>query len=470
MYEAMKKRACSFAAALLCLAVHAQDISTRLQTAYTRFEADSQLRNSLSSLYVIDAKTGAVVFAKNETIGLAPASTLKIVTAATSYEILGKNFQYTTDFGYSGQIANNVLNGWLQIQPSGDPTLGSWRWSTTKDNAVLSRVLRSIRQLGINRYDSILVDESGWEGTTIPDGWIWQDIGNYYGAGAQAFNWHENQYDLVLHSGIIRGTPVSVVETTPHLYFMDFRSFVTAAPKGTGDQTYIYLPIGSSHAEVRGTIPVGEEYFTVSGALPSGRDQFIATLMDSLAAMGIRKNTGAHDSVFLSKKVPANVQVFHHEQSPVLDSMVYWFLKKSINLYGEVLLKTLAWKQEAAGTTQKGVELVRNFWRDKGIAPTELNIVDGSGLSPSDRITTHAQVTVLRYAQKQPWFAGYYAAFPEYNGMKMKSGSIGGVRSFCGYQRSRDGHDYIFSFLVNNYNGPSAGLVSKMYEVLNELK
>jgi D-alanyl-D-alanine carboxypeptidase/D-alanyl-D-alanine-endopeptidase (penicillin-binding protein 4) len=97
-------------------------------------------------------------------------------------------------------------------------------------------------------------------------------------------------------------------------------------------------------------------------------------------------------------------------------------------------------------------------------------MADGSGLSPLNRITAHAQVTILAYAKRQPWFSGYYNAFPEYNGMKMKSGTISDVKSFCGYQQSKDGNEYIFSFLVNNYNGSASSLVQKMYKVLNELK
>jgi len=95
---------------------------------------------------------------------------------------------------------------------------------------------------------------------------------------------------------------------------------------------------------------------------------------------------------------------------------------------------------------------------------------DGSGLSPQDRVTTHAQVMILKYAKQQPWFNYYFDAFPEYNGMKMKSGTIKDVKGFCGYHTAKNGKEYIFSFLVNNYNGSSSDLVNKMYRVLNILK
>ena len=49
---------------------------------------------------------------------------------------------------------------------------------------------------------------SQWETQLIPDGWIWQDIGNYYGAGANGINWRENQFDIILKSGQRINDPV----------------------------------------------------------------------------------------------------------------------------------------------------------------------------------------------------------------------------------------------------------------------
>ena len=54
--------------------------------------------------------------------------------------------------------------------------------------------------------------------------------------------------------------------------------------------------------------------------------------------------------------------------------------------------------------------------------------------------------------------------------MKIKSGTIRNVKGFCGYHTAKNGKDYIFSFLVNNYNGSASGLVNKMYKVLDLLK
>jgi D-alanyl-D-alanine carboxypeptidase/D-alanyl-D-alanine-endopeptidase (penicillin-binding protein 4) len=72
----------------------------------------------------------------------------------------------------------------LWIGPSGDPTFGSWRWQSTKEKNVLEVIINEIRKISdLKSYKSLIIDKVGWNTEQIPDGWIWQDIGNYYGAG-----------------------------------------------------------------------------------------------------------------------------------------------------------------------------------------------------------------------------------------------------------------------------------------------
>ena len=134
------------------------------------------------------------------------------------------------------------------------------------------------------------------------------------------------------------------------------------------------------------------------------------------------------------------------------------------------MVKTFAYEKQGYGSTDSGVAIIKDFWKQKSIDENELNICDGSGLSPLNRVTTHSQVEILKYAKTKDWFPYFYDALPEYNGMKMKSGTIRDVKAFCGYQTSKDGSEYIFSFIVNNYNGRTSDVVNKMYKVLDNLK
>ena len=446
------------------LSLNAQSLQNRLIKAFEVFEKDSQLSNGIASLFVADAKTGNVIFEKNGYVGLGTASTMKVITSVSAYELLGKDFRYKTEFGYKDEIVNKILKGDIYIKPSGDPTLGSWRWPATKEEATINRIIAAIKKLDIQGYNSTFIEDSGWRYETIPDGWMWQDIGNYYGAGAGALNWRENQFDIVLQSEDAIGSRVKIVETIPKGLSYRFLSTATAAAKGTGDNAYVYYPLTKTQGVIRGTIPVNEKRFTISAAYADPVHEFTSILRYNLNA---KANIGQVKFEDNNDKV---VKVFHTEISPPLDSIIYWFNKRSINLYGEALVKTIGYQKKGMGSTDGGVELIKNFWKTKGISETELNMVDGSGLSPLNRVTTHAQVSILQYAKRQNWFNGFYHSLPEFNNMKMKSGTIRDVKGFCGYHKSKDGTEYIYSFLVNNYNGSSSAVVQKMYKVLNELK
>ena len=446
---------------LLVTSSFAQTINQKLQKAFQQFESEGQLKHAISSLYVIDAQAGKVVFDKNSQIGLAPASTQKIITSVTAFELLGREYKYKTEFGvveYNG-------NSNLCIIPSGDPAFGSWRWESTKEKNVLSRIIKAVKQANLSNSEIVLIEAKGWNTEQIPDGWIWQDIGNYYGAGADILNWRENQFDIFLKSGNNIGDKVTVVETDPVLYSLPVVSEARSAAKGSGDNAYMYLPVNGTNVTIRGTIPVNENRFEISGAMANPTNQFIQTLKSFFEG---KFNSKGHLRIYEPlKNRPA---IFHTEFSPPLDSLIYWFNKKSINLYGEALIKTFAYEKQGFASTDSGVAIVKDFWKQRGIDEDELNISDGSGLSPQNRVTAHAQVEILKYAKTRDWFPSFYNSLPEYNGMKIKSGTIKDVKGFCGYHKAKDGKEYIFSFLVNNYNGSSSALVNKMYKVLDVLK
>lgn len=463
----MKK--CFFPAFILLISsvTFAQSVDQQLQKAFQQFESDVQLKHALSSLYVIDAATGQVVFDKNSQLGMAPASTQKIITSVTAFELLGKDYRYKTEFFYLKK--DRGANAQLGIRSFGDPTFGSPRYISTKPDHFLPLLFQKLKEvkfpIGSGRYN---FDNTSFETKYIPDGWIMQDIGNYYGAGASALNWRENQYDLVMKSPAEVGGDVSIVSVnglTKDIYWV--ASEVKAAAKGTGDNAYIYFkPEQPGKTVVRGTIPVNEDKFTISGAMGEPV-HYLTTDFSNYAD----KLTGKSPDRFMgSEKIDDSEKLIYTHYSPRLDSIIYWFNKKSINLYGEALVKTFAYQLQGFGVTDSGVAIVRRFWEEKGLDKEELNIYDGSGLSPLNRVTTHAQVEILKYAKSKDWYPYFFNALPEYNGMKMKSGTISDVKGFCGYHKAANGKEYIFSFLVNNYSGRASELVGKMYKVLDVLK
>jgi D-alanyl-D-alanine carboxypeptidase/D-alanyl-D-alanine-endopeptidase (penicillin-binding protein 4) len=472
------KRFLPFALYFLPFTASAQTVSQRLQKAFRQFETDSQLKHAISSLYVIDAKTGQVIFDKNSQIGLAPASTQKIITSVTAFELLGKEYRYKTEFYYE-KPNKNLLGDIALLKGAGDPTFGSWRYSHTTPSTIFTALSEAFykNNLNLKKITFFVVDNS-FEKQSIPDGWIWQDIGNYYGAGVSGFNWKENQVNVELSSNKNIGDPVKV-ENYDSLFstYTYFDNAISAAAKNTGDNAYYYFGYNNSGRGVpplfKGTIPVDERNFKISIAVSDPQGTFVD---DFSKFKNIKYDNSWLDNDLKdlhtwidSMNSPFTKPIYTH-YSPSLDSIIYWLNKKSINLYAEALIKTFAYEKQGFGSTDSGVAIVKKFWKEKGLDENELNMYDGSGLSPLNRVTTHAQVEILKYAKTKEWFPYFLQSLPDYNGMTMKSGTITDVKGFCGYHKAKNGKEYIFSFLVNNYSGKTSVVVGKMYKVLDELK
>ncbi len=437
-----------------------------------RFVQYDQLKHAIASLTLAD-ENGKIVYHYNDQYGVAPASNMKVFTSVATFDLLGKNYQYKTEIGYSGSIIDSTLTGTLFIKGNGDPTTGSWRYNQTQPDSLIKRLSVLLRKKGIRKIEgTVFLDGSSFSVNATPDGWSWGDMGNYYGAGTWGLNWHENQYDMKIKPGKSIGDNAEIKEEDPDLPYTAFINKLTTAEKGSGDNSLIYLTPNSDVAIIEGTIPKGD-IFNVSGSLPEPYTAWISAIKKGFTNNAVVYNgtfQTSMDMMLQNKSIPHYDSLIDYLYSPSLDSMNYYFMKKSINLYGEDFIKTIALQKKSDASTDDGVELLKKFWTGKGIESSAFKIKDGSGLSAETRVTTDALVKALLYAKKQSWFSAFYDALPIVNDMHMKTGTISGVKAFSGYQTASNGKTYTFSFIVNNYDGSTKSVVDKIYDVLNELK
>ncbi len=466
----MSRKTLLFLFVLLQSTAFAQNPAQKVDKAFEELLADPQARHALVSLCVLDGNTGSTLYARNENIGVATASTLKTITAATAFSLLGKDFRFQTTLAYSGSVINGVLKGDLIIIGGGDPTLGSWRYEQNKETYVLNQWVKAIKDAGIKNIEGrVIGDDHAWGSQNMPEGWIWQDMGNYYGAGPSVLTWRENQFDIHLKASDNGG--VSLLKTIPEMPYLKFVNELKAGAEGSGDQAYVFLPPLGNLGYIRGSWALGIGKAGISAALPDPAFDAAYRLQDTLKRLGVSTSgntTTARQLVAEQKNMPAITQKLITLNSPPLSEIIYWFQKKSINLYGEDLLRTLAWKAGKEATTRNGVTTELNYWADKGVDKEALNILDGSGLSPGTKVTTAAMARILFLAQSAPWYQDYLNSFPENNGMPLKSGSINDVSAYAGYYTASNGKKYITVININNYSGP--GIKNKLFKVLNALK
>lgn len=455
--------------------VVAQSLKQRIETAYRTFAGHESLANGLASLTVINGNTGEVVFSVNDRLGLAPASTLKNITAATAYYILGSSYTFETSLYYTGHIdTSGTLHGDIIIKGSGDPSLGSDRYPETPDHTILAKWVSSIAGAGIKKIEgSIIANDKLYGGKTAPRGWTWQDMGNYYGAGISALNWRENAAGINFRTGGRIGDKTSIANTTSDISYLQLVNETTTGKAGSGDNVYAFAAPYSSRVYLRGTHGIDLKK-TIYISLPDGAYDAAYNLQLALNRAGIFQTqvpTTAHILELSGVEVADEGSLLYQHTSPSLGELVYWFNQKSINLYGEALLKAMVYTQSKLTDTRDGAEMIRDYWVSKlGIARGELRIMDGSGLSPENRVSTHAMARILASIRNEPWFASFLESLPINNGMKMKSGTIGGVLGYAGYHTSKDGTPLVFALLVNNYQGAAQPMRNRMFQLLNTLK
>jgi D-alanyl-D-alanine carboxypeptidase/D-alanyl-D-alanine-endopeptidase (penicillin-binding protein 4) len=92
--------------------------------------------------------------------------------------------------------------------------------------------------------------------------------------------------------------------------------------------------------------------------------------------------------------------------SPPLSAIVRFMDRSSDNFSSELLLKQLSAVDEGVGTSAGGAAEVRSVLAAAGVPLRGVRIVDGSGLSALDRVTTRALVAVLRAAWENPEIRG----------------------------------------------------------------
>lgn len=441
----------------------AQNISHKLDAATKSLLSSAPAYSSNLSVYVAD-EAGNFVYEYQGNKGLSTASTQKIFTAATALEVLGKNYQWTTTASHSGTVSNGTLNGNLFINSNGDPTLGSWRYDGYKPENFRDKLIAAIKTKGISKITGdLVIDDSYFDFQTVPGGWPWDDMGNYYGAGVWSVNWRENQFDINTNGKDIKNFNIELQNVK---WVNDLKT------AGTSDQSLIFTAPHSDVAHINGSLPA--KNMTVSGATPNPPLQLGAEIKTWLKENGINFNgkivTSSQQRIEgQSVSALPKSNIFFEYKSPTLDKVVYWFLKKSVNLYGETLVKTIAKEKKGEGSFKVGVDYMKDFWKGKGINQYMINFADGSGLSPQNYVSARAEVQALLWAKKQPWFYEFFDGFPtQGNGMVMKSGTMKDTKSFAGYHTSASGKKYVFSIIINNYQ--SSDVSNALYKVLNVLK
>jgi len=232
----------------------------------------------------------------------------------------------------------------------------------------------------------------------------------------------------------------------------------------------------------RGRIPLGANGVTHLLAVDDPAEFAAEALREALTRRGVAVRGGvrarhrhALEVADLKKGEPARPRsgvVLAKRISPPLVETLKILNKVSQNLHTELTLREVGRVRRQVGSREAGLEELREFLAEAGIAKQDYRFEDGSGLSRLTLVTPAAVIRLLEHmhtgAHREAWvdlmpiggedgtledrFKGVAEARP----IRAKTGTISHVGALSGYAEGAGGRRLAFSILVNNYNGETS--------------
>lgn len=455
--------------------------AAQLNSVVEAWKADKDLKSATIGYCVLDAKTSEVVSEYNAHQYLIPASTLKVVTTAAALGILGPGYRFETRLCHTGTFdkTTGIINGDLIIYGHGDPTLQSENFF--KDTVqITDRWANVLKAKGVKEIKGKIIGDASYFDRSIPGNWIWADISNYFGVAPNALSYHDNKFKVIFCSKDA-GCKADVIKTTPAYLNNTITINSNVIAKGTEDDAFVFGDPFSFTKDVSGKIPPNKSNFEVEATLPDPALLCAEMLYTSMNKIGIKCNSKGIESQYRKADSSAVRSTIYSYYSPPLDKIVYFTNLKSNNHYCETILRAMG-----KGSMYMGIDAVKKYWEKQGLDVNELFMVDGSGLSRANTISTYFQASLLSKIYKDSTnyktfnnslpVAGKSGSMSNIgkgktieNNMRAKTGYINRARGYCGYVKGKSGKDYAFSILFNNYNCGAKDAKIKIEKFLVEL-
>lgn len=430
------------------------------------------------SVLVQNMTTGEVIDEYRSDKVVPPASVMKLLTTAACLETMGPGFRFPTILEYTGSIENGVLYGDLYVHGGCDPSLG-WQGKT----AFFTQWIKAVRAAGIKRIEgAVIADMTMLDGEAQNPGWLCEDAGNYYAPGIFALNYYGNTMNIVLKSGE-PGTVATVMKTEPQVDDIRFINRVRCDRIQYDGAFVSGLPY-SNERYLTGAVPSNLGTFGVKGDLPNPGLLLARHFTAKLREAGIAVAREADYLPDYNPLLPKRHELYIHYSEP-LSELIKETNINSNNLYAEALFRYLGTRYTLPGTIHNSQDLLRDYWRRRGVAVQNAIIKDGCGLAPQDAISAKAFVQLLtimsRSKNQEAWIAslpvsgktGTLTSLCPGTALEgrihAKSGTIAGTKNFAGYIDMPNGDTWVFAILINSAPGKAKNIQYVIQQYLLDL-
>lgn len=376
-------------------------MTTRLDSA---IQQNPVMKYATLGMQVFDMTADSVIYRQNDYRKMVPASNEKIITSITALEHLGKDFPFRTSLHHTGFISTDSLF-----------------------------------------FSDTLVTDSG---TFVQE--------------------------RIVPRRILHGDVFAVGSFDPAFDGYDLNTFVSR---------FADLQIDSidgmlyEDVSVKDTIRWGKSWVwkihpdnpDISPLMVNKKSGFMQQFKNELA----KRNISVRGVVGFA--VCPDSALLVCDKVRTLNQLMPRLMKNSDNVYAEAIFYQLAAMSirnlKSAGRPENVIfQQIRTVGYDN---PSQFTILDGSGLSHFNFLTPEMLIAFLKYARKKPsLYEVFYPSLaiagvdgtistrmktgPAYQNVHAKTGTLNGVITLSGYCTAANGHELLFSIMLNNTRGSAA--------------
>lgn len=453
----------------LLFAQNQKIVATQLEVQ--KLLQDAAFQQGEVSFLAVNLDNGRVIAEHNSQKLMIPASIQKLFTTGVALETFGSDHRFETKFSHTGSITDGNLNGNLIITAGGDPTFGSHYLGLNSDELLLS-IKNQLWAKGVKSVDGkVIMDARIFNAHNTPRGMLWEDMGNYFGASPTALMWQDNMLKINLASGQA-GTPALLAGSLPTSFHKTLELDVISS-KEKRDNAWFFSAPSSDIIYGKGTIPEKQTKFPVKISDPNPMERFAEELVNYL---------GWNNEVQVSQlDVEYNDKPLFTIESEKLIAIITKTNMQSINLFADALVTQLD-TSSSSKSVEGGVAVIENQLKSMKVSTKGLRLLDGSGISPMNRVTAQSMVDFLGAMYRSQNFnaffnslpvagesgtiKGYFSGTKAQGNLRAKSGTMAGVRNYAGYVTNKYQENIAFCLIMNDFDESRKTIIMDRVQLL----
>ena len=408
---------------ILCTTANAKAVKRDFSSVISESEID---RNSIS-VSIKDLSSGKPVYELNEKILMHPASVQKVLTILPALDVLGEDYEFTTEIYKRGNDAYLIKLG-------ADPYLTS------------SDLKKLVSNVDIDTK-RIFIDDSILEKKDWGEGWQWDDDMNVLMPRFNSYNLDKNLIKITIMPSS-QGEAPSIIN--PSKYPLVFFNHVI-----TGKENNVRVTrdnsVSNNTLVLEGTV---NKPVTVYIPINNLKRYFDIKLKNALADRKVYlKENFIADRLTEQDIIVGRVT---HPISGAVDDV----LKNSDNMVSETVSKLAGAKAyNDRGSDLNGIKVFNAYCKKIGLDNSKIRITDASGVSKNNLISAdfvseflvkNKENAVLDKLPSPGEGTLTHRMLPLKDNLRAKTGTHGDLSSIAGYLTSKSGNKYAFCIIIND--------------------